>query len=89
MTTGRPAAQNAGLETGPAHAPVTDIHEPDSGGPANQLTDNQAMPGAFGAPCVESAREGLKPRTAVVLPTKIAPGREAPRKPQPGDRHQS
>ena len=84
--TGSPAAQNANIEEGNAHAPVTDIRDPDPGAPATQLNDNHAMAGAFEGSCVESVRGALQPRLAPILPSEVAPGREAPRKPHPGDR---
>lgn len=86
MTAPGPASQNAPIESGLAHAPVTSIKDPEVGAPATQLHENDAMPIAFGGACIESAGDGLKPRIAPVLSADIDPGREAPRKPDPGAR---
>lgn len=86
MNAKTPAIQTTEIGAGDAHSPVTSISDPDPGAPATQLTDNGKMPQAFDGSCIESAKGGLQPRVAPILPQEISPNREAPRKPHPGDR---
>ena len=76
---GIPGGHATDADVGPAHPPITNVTEIVVGGPASQLTDNEKMPEAFEARCVESTRPGLQPRATAAQTGKIVPGKEAPR----------
>jgi hypothetical protein len=57
---GLPDGGATDADRGDAHPPITQITEIVVGGPASQLTDNDKMPEAFEAPCVEAARNTLQ-----------------------------
>lgn len=76
---GLPDGGATDADRGDAHPPITQITEIVVGGPASQLTDNDKMPEAFEARCVQSQQGSLQPRATAAQAGKIAPGKEAPR----------
>lgn len=76
---GLPSGGTTDIDAGETHPPVANVTEITPGSPASQLTDNDKMPEAFEARCVEATRSGLQPRATAAQAGKIAPGKEMPR----------